>query len=143
MPHNEINSLPINCITYKRYIRMIILIITAITMLYFGFHYKRMEKSAKIKKYAADLIDSLFITSDNVILCKQTQSIESMKTKVKAYQSFIVIYKSDEKWRIERDRKKKIHLIDSYNGSNLILWEGNAKVKGIALDNAEEVLVLN
>ena len=122
---------------------MIIFIITAITLLYVGFQYKKMEKSARIKRYAADLIDSLFITSDNVILCKQTQSIESMKAKVKAYQNFIVIYKSDEKWQIVRDKKRKFDLIDSYHGSNLILWEGNAKVKGVALDNAEEVLVLN
>lgn len=122
---------------------MIILIITAITLLFFGFQYVRMEKSARIKKYATDFIDPLFITSDNVILCKQTQSIETMKTRIKTYRSFIVIYKSDEKWRIERDKKKKMRLIDSYHGSNLILWQGNAKVAGIELNNEEEVLVLN
>ena len=125
------------------YTQMIILIITAIIMLYVGFQYIRMEKSAKIKKYAADFIDSLFITSDNVILCKQAHSIESMKIKVKTYKSFIVIYKDHEKWRIERDNKKKMALIDSYHGSNLILWQGNAKVKGIELDSEEKVLVLN
>lgn len=122
---------------------MILLVITAVSILFVGFLYQRLDQSARIKKYAIDLIDSLFITSDNVTLCKQSHAIESMKTKVKTFQSFIVIYKYDEKWRIERDRKRKIHLIDSYHGSNLILWQGNAKVKGIELANEEKVLVLN
>ena len=120
---------------------MTILIIVAATTLFLGCYYLYAERSARLK-YALDFIDSLFITSDKVILCKQSQTIELMKSTVKTSRSFVVIYKADDRWRIERNKKKKIALIDAYSGSNLILWQGNTKVKGVELNNAEEVVVL-
>jgi len=112
------------------------------TLFFLCILYLRLEQSSKIKKYANEIIDSLFITSDNVKLCKQSHCIEAIKNEVKTYRSFIVIYKEHEKWRVQRNRKKNIALINSYHGANLILWQGNAKVKGIELDNEEQVIVL-
>jgi hypothetical protein len=122
---------------------MKIIIIIAATLFFLCAFYLRSTQSSHIKKYANELIDSLLITSDNVTFCKQSNCIESMKTEMKTNRNFVVIYKDREKWRVVRDRKKKIRLIDAYTGSNLILWQGNTTVRGIDLDNQETVLVLN
>jgi hypothetical protein len=122
---------------------MNIILIIAATLFFLCAFYLRSIQPDGIKKYANDLIDSLLITSDNVTFCKHRACIESMKREMKANRNFVLIYKDREKWRVVRDRKKKIRLIDSYTGSNLTLWQGNTTVRGIDLENEETVLVLN
>lgn len=90
-----------------------------------------------------EIVDRIKVKADSATYCNKKKCIVSMKEKAKSFEKLIVLYKAGSKWVVERDSKKCMDAIESYEGSDIAIWQGNLKLENVALSDEVQIVALN